>query len=121
MINILLVLIAVINRNTVSIGILAVAMSMAAQMTMDLLHFIVEWTSESHHLNPQGLTIRCRDVYYLSRANQGIRRSPLRRKEAIKGRSMVTTRCNPIQQGLCKIQTPLTACDTKNQFRGEAR
>jgi hypothetical protein len=47
MINILLVLIAVINRNTVSIGILAVAMSMAAQMTMDLLHFIVEWTSTS--------------------------------------------------------------------------
>jgi len=53
MINILLVLIAVINRNTVSIGILAVAMSMAAQMTMDLLHFIVEWTSESPHLNPR--------------------------------------------------------------------
>jgi len=45
MINILLVLIAVINRNTVSIGILAVAMSMAAQMTMNLLLFIVEWTS----------------------------------------------------------------------------
>jgi len=70
MINILLVLIAVINRNTVSIGILAVAMSMAAQMTMDLLHFIVEWTSESlpHHTT-QRLTTRCRDVYHLSRAN----------------------------------------------------
>ena len=46
LINILLVLIAVINRNTVNIGILAVAMSMAAQMTMDLLQLIVEWTSE---------------------------------------------------------------------------
>ena len=46
LINILLVLIAVINRNTVNIGILAVAMSMAAQMTMDLLQIIVEWTSE---------------------------------------------------------------------------
>jgi hypothetical protein len=79
MINILLVLIAVINRNTVSIGILAVAMSMAAQMTMDLLHFIVEWTSTSAFYTHSSLelTDRCRDVHHVRRTNQGICRSHL--------------------------------------------
>lgn len=45
-INILLVLIAVVNRRSVSSGILAAALSMAAGMTFDLMLFVVEWTSK---------------------------------------------------------------------------
>jgi ATP-binding cassette subfamily C (CFTR/MRP) protein 1 len=44
-INILLVVIAIINRHTVNIGILAVAMSMAAQLCQELMVLVVEWTS----------------------------------------------------------------------------
>lgn len=45
MINILLVLVAVTSRNTANIGILAVALSQAANLCLDLMVFIVEWTS----------------------------------------------------------------------------
>lgn len=45
-INILLVVIAVTGRSTISVGILAVALSQAAALCFDLIAFIVEWTSK---------------------------------------------------------------------------
>ena len=46
MINTLLIVIAVVDRNSVSVGILAVALSEAATMTLDLGMLVVEWTSK---------------------------------------------------------------------------
>jgi ABC-type multidrug transport system fused ATPase/permease subunit len=44
-INILLVLIAVVKRDSISSGVLAVALSMAANMCFQLMVLVVEWTS----------------------------------------------------------------------------
>jgi hypothetical protein len=45
-INILLILVAVLNRRSASAGILAVAMTQAAQLNTNLMYLVVEWTSE---------------------------------------------------------------------------
>ena len=44
-INVLLVLVAVLNRSSASAGILAVAMTQAANLNTNLMVLVVEWTS----------------------------------------------------------------------------
>ena len=46
-INSVLILIAVIDRHSIGAGLLAIALSQAASMNMNLMVLIVEWTSES--------------------------------------------------------------------------
>ena len=46
-INVLLVLVAVLNRSSASAGILAVAMTQAANLNTNLMVLVVEWTSTS--------------------------------------------------------------------------
>lgn len=72
-INILLVAIAVINRNTVNIGILAVAMSMAASLCQELMVLVVEWTSALQFWS--SADPRCGNGHHVRRANPGIHRS----------------------------------------------
>ena len=45
-VNTLLIVIAVLTRHSISAGVLAIAMTEAAQMNMSLAMLIVEWTSE---------------------------------------------------------------------------
>jgi hypothetical protein len=50
LVNTLLVVIAVVNRHSVSAGILAAALNAAATLNLQLGHAVVEWTGESSRL-----------------------------------------------------------------------
>lgn len=124
-INIVLVVIAVTSRNTISVGVLAVALSQAAGLCNDLISLIVEWTSKlSSSANtpfPPTKTCRRRDVHHVRRAYPRVLRAASTREETANRGRMATARLYPIHRLDRTISAGLATSDQQSQFHHQAR